>query len=471
MKHSMPKILILFLLLLCLSPLFGQTYSRGAILDPVRYEQTDAEPVLVSRNYTGGPRSVSLKNYAPIPEDQGDYSTCVGWATAFAARTISESIALNRISSEQSSNSAYSPLYIYKSISNDPTGRSGTAIVDALELMKSPGSVKRLPMEKDLDFMDIFLSMYSGAQYYPISNYVRLFSNPRGVPGTISERVPSVKKSLENGMPVIIGMNCPFSFEFAEGVWEPWDWEDPYIDYGGHAMCVVGYDDNVYGGAFEIQNSWGTGWGNEGYIWITYSDFATFVYHAYKIKENLAMYKDATRYAASIEIEVYTDSRGMPVTYDRQGFYRTNLSYPEGTEFRFLMTNRYPAYVYAFSADNTSNDIERVFPTQGISPVLDYIDSTVAWPSEYEVMKLFGASGTDYLVVLYSKEELDIAAIERRFASERGTFPERVARAVGTNFIPYSQVEYNNNRIEFSAETQNPRSVFGLLVAIDRRGR
>jgi hypothetical protein len=469
MKHTKPKILFILVLLLCLAPLSGQTYSRGAILDPVRYEQTDAEPVLVSRNYTGGPRLVSLKNYAPIPEDQGDYSTCVGWATAFAARTISESIALNRISSEQSSNSAYSPLYIYKSISNDPTGRSGTAITDALDLMKSPGSVKRLSTEKDMDFMDIFLSMYSGAQYYPISNYVRLFSNPRGVPGTISERVPPVKKSLENGMPVIIGMNCPFSFFIAEGVWEPW--EDPYIDYGGHAMCVVGYNDDMYGGAFEVQNSWGTGWGNEGYIWITYSDFATFVNHAYKIKENLAMFKDATQYAASIEIEVYNDSRGMPVTYDRQGFYRTNLTYPEGTEFRFLMTNRYPAYVYAFSADNSSNDIERIFPTQGTSPVLDYIDSTVAWPSEYELMKLFGDSGTDYLAVLYSKEELDIDAIERRFAGERGTFPERVARAVGSNFIPYSQVQYNTNRIEFSAETQNPKSVFGLLVAIDRQGR
>ena len=215
-----------------------------------------------------------------------------------------------------------------------------------------------------------------------------------------------MKKSLAEGKPVIIGMNCPDSFFDAKGVWRPAFLESPNRDHGGHAMCVVGYDDNMNGGAFEIQNSWGTDWGNNGYIWISYNDFAAFVAEAYEIIENLAIYKDATRYAASIVIEVYNDARGMPVTYDRQGYYRTNLSYPEGTEFRFLMTNKYPAYVYAFSAESTSTDIERVFPTQGTSPVMDYSDSTVAWPSEREVMMLFGASGTDYLIVLYSKEAL-----------------------------------------------------------------
>jgi len=158
----------------------------------------------------------------------------------------------------------------------------------------------------------------------------------------------------------------------------------------------------------------------------------------------------------------------MPVTFN-QGFYRTNFSYPLGTVFQFQMTNRYPAYVYAFSADDSSQDIERVFPMPGVSPVLDYVDSTVAWPGENEGMMIASAAGTHYLVVLYSKEALDIAAIERRFAAERGAFSERVARAVGSNFIPYNDAQYNNASIEFSAVSTNPKSVFGLLLAIDHR--
>jgi hypothetical protein len=264
-------------------------------------------------------------------------------------------------------------------------------------------------------------------------------------------------------------MNTPLSFHFARDVWRPY--ENPNIKHYGHAMVVVGYDDDKHGGAFEVQNSWGTNWGNDGYIWITYNDFARFVDQAYEIIENLALYRDAARFAASIEVEVLNDDRGMPVTFNQQGYYRTIHSYPSRTEFRFLMTNRYPAYVYAFAGDSSTADISRIFPQPGVSPVLDYINSTIAWPGEHLWIQLDDTVGTDYLIVLYSKEALDISAIEQRFAAERGTFPERVSRAVGQNFIPYENVQYNDNIMEFSAVSTNPRSVFGLLLAISHHAR
>jgi hypothetical protein len=462
----MKRFTLILFILLCLAPLFGQQYGRGAILDSAQYEQVDLKPVLLSRSYDSLPRSFSLKQYSPIPESQGFYGTCVGWSTAFAARTISESFALGRTDRTLTNNNVFSPVHVYKNIS-DNEGQNGAYIPEALSFMRDSGIAKRIAEERTIEFPYISLSLYNTAQLYPIAGYTRLFINPRGTPGTISERVLPVKKALSEGKPVIIGMNCPDSFYDAIGVWQPW--EDPYEDHGGHAMCVVGYDDNMYGGAFEIQNSWGTYWGNDGYMWIKYEDFALFVYHAYEMIENLAIYRSATQYAASIEIEVYNDNRGMPVTYDQQGFYRTRTSYPSETEFRFLMTNHSPAYVYAFSGDSATLNTERIFPLRGVSPVLDYTDSTVAWPGEHDWMILDDTIGTDYLVVLYSKEALDIDAIQRRFANERGSFPERVARAVGPNFIPYSEVQYNSNTIEFSAVSYNTKAVFGLLLAIDHR--
>jgi len=44
---------------------------------------------------------------------------------------------------------------------------------------------------------------------------------------------------------------------------------------GGHHVCILGYDDSRAThdgpGAFRIVNSWGTGWGNRGYAWISYA--------------------------------------------------------------------------------------------------------------------------------------------------------------------------------------------------------
>jgi len=451
------------LLFVCLAPLFGQEYGMGAILDPVRYEQVTAKPLLVTRNYTSLPRSASLKQYSPIPERQ-QRGTCTAWASAFAALTISESLAFNRTDRTEISNNAFSPYFLFKSISTDPTGNKGVCVSDALNFMKNPGIVKRLPTEKTMEFNEIALPLFGTFQRYPISDYNRLFSNYWGGPGTIGDRVLPVKKSLSEGKPVVIGMKTPASFHKAKDLWRPT--ENPGEEYGGHAMCVVSYDDDKYGGAFEIQNSWGTNWGNGGYIWISYKDFAAFVYEAYEIIENLATYNDAARFGASIQIEVYNNPKGMPVSYDKQGFYKTRTSYPSGTEFRFVMTNRHPAYVYAFAADDSTPGTERIFPLGGYSPVLDYKDSTVAWPGEYDWIQLNQVTGTDYLVVLYSKEALDIAAIERRFAAEKGTFPQRVARAVGANFIPYNSVKYESSAIEFSAQSPNAKAVFGLLLAI-----
>jgi len=48
-------------------------------------------------------------------------------------------------------------------------------------------------------------------------------------------------------------------------------------DYG-HAIVVVGYDDNKK--LIEIRNSWGPDWGNNGYIYMTYDQFKKNVHYS-----------------------------------------------------------------------------------------------------------------------------------------------------------------------------------------------
>ena len=55
---------------------------------------------------------------------------------------------------------------------------------------------------------------------------------------------------------------------------------------GGHAVTIVGYDDHRFGGAFKIVNSWGTGWGDEGYFWLPYGYFGRVVNEAYVLQDS-----------------------------------------------------------------------------------------------------------------------------------------------------------------------------------------
>ncbi len=67
-------------------------------------------------------------------------------------------------------------------------------------------------------------------------------------------------------------------------VWTPTAEDRSMMGFGGHAQCVVGYDDRKYGGAFLIMNSWGPQWGNNGFAWVRYRDFKYFVREAYGLE-------------------------------------------------------------------------------------------------------------------------------------------------------------------------------------------
>lgn len=48
-------------------------------------------------------------------------------------------------------------------------------------------------------------------------------------------------------------------------------------ELGGHAMCIVGYNDNYLNGSFIVRNSWGTSFGDNGYCYMPYKMFKYFM--------------------------------------------------------------------------------------------------------------------------------------------------------------------------------------------------
>jgi len=117
---------------------------------------------------------------------------------------------------------------------------------------------------------------YAFAQNYQTIKYFR-----HDPPGTKTEEfLRKVKTYLVKGHPAMFGFTVYSSIEQADKTGRiPFPSPKERIE-GGHAVVAIGYDDqlkikNKYGktetsGALLIRNSWGKGWGEEGYGWLPY---------------------------------------------------------------------------------------------------------------------------------------------------------------------------------------------------------
>lgn len=95
--------------------------------------------------------------------------------------------------------------------------------------------------------------------------------------------VATMKSSLASGRMVIYGFSV-YSYFLSQdmaikGYLDIPNTRESYM--GGHAQCLVGYDDNMPNpfratsrGAFLVRNSWGKDWGLGGYYWVSYDYLA-----------------------------------------------------------------------------------------------------------------------------------------------------------------------------------------------------
>jgi C1A family cysteine protease len=81
----------------------------------------------------------------------------------------------------------------------------------------------------------------------------------------------AVKNALAAGNPVVIGFDVYESFESADVArtgMMPYPNVNTEQLLGGHAVALVGYNDNTQ--RFIARNSWGTSWGDHGYFYMPY---------------------------------------------------------------------------------------------------------------------------------------------------------------------------------------------------------
>jgi C1A family cysteine protease len=120
--------------------------------------------------------------------------------------------------------------------------------------------------------------VYAIADNYEALKY--FCHDPQGANISGANVLASVKKYLAAGVPSMFGFWGFASFDDCDtrgGIPYPCPGEQAQW---GHAIVAVGYDDTkkikntrcnkTSTGALLIRNSWGTGWGDQGYGWIPY---------------------------------------------------------------------------------------------------------------------------------------------------------------------------------------------------------
>jgi C1A family cysteine protease len=433
------KLILLFLSLTCTFHVAAQNEGREKVKRipgvPGFSDSFENHKAPTSR---GGalPTSYSLKKYAPPVGDQGGYGACTAWATAYAGMTILQNIALNREGATLTENECFSPQLTYDicRLDEDSTCSEGVYVKSALNslvkfgsttLEKYPYSCNRIDTER----MGVQRAYTEQSEREQIKSLLTSSRSSR-LQGFISisgsSIIENVKYYLSRNMPIVIAVPMYNSLESntVSGVWN--GARDDFD--GGHAMCIVGYDDNKEGGAFEILNSWGEYWSSQGFVWFRYADFCEIVREAYALRgivsedESEIQLNDFEVLISAVgkktgkSLSVSSQTNSFPKDAFKTGAFANtlNIMYPS-EEDNFHLTIKSKSndgfYVYAFNLDYYGM-ASIISPADGYGKYCNGYNEGLIIPSNQQSgISLRGYDGGEFCVLL-SKKELDQSEID-----------------------------------------------------------
>ncbi len=425
------------------------------------------------------PLKTDLSRYAPPVINQGDKGNCVAIATGYYMRSILEAIKGNITNKDQILKRSFSPFYLYSAVKhrNDKACTFGIEAGQTLEYLKQTG-LPRFSRYPDPGYCQFGEGETDASSR--IRDYVKLFNITDPKP----DKVLAVKQALAERSPVVVGVQTTRSMQglsfiqtlvprLRTTVWELVDSfsdsaperERPGLDMSwkpyeanslafGHAMCVVGYDDAMIlgnsKGAFKLINSWGSGWGDGGYFWMSYDTFGQFTKYGYQAYLNT----DVSPVRLDTDVVLFTGaSRTQPAfrlmpTDTSLTTYTLNKPLRTGTKLTFRVDTKKQTYLYLLTA--TESDSVAILQVPALPRHLPIApNNRTVYPTN-QTLELKGKPGLEYMLFLFSDRQLDdMASLVQTLNQQKGPFPQRVKEAFGNRLVPNRQVQYKPKKMGF----------------------
>lgn len=268
------------------------------------------------------PSNYSLEKYVPMVLEQ-EGGTCVGFSSLYYALSTMYNQKFGITDFMGKIAHAFDPYFIYSILQSQVNHcDDGLVMYKAAELLSKVGAKKM--------FFPPYLTCNSTWSDNMINEVVNLT-----VPYNLKDfyivdlenpdLIEFLKKVVYYDIPVVTGFSItdsmyPRSASNPKGVDSDGLWSPSEIDglIGGHAMTIIGYDDYIYGGAFRVVNSWGSDYGNEGFIWIKYDDFSKYAVEAYVFELNTNISENSRTSKIQMQTENYTRFQGDFGAYEGQ---------------------------------------------------------------------------------------------------------------------------------------------------------
>lgn len=416
------------------------------------------------------PEAVSLLRFAPDRSNQGQQGSCVAWSCAYSAQTI-----LTAAATGQDPNQiVFSPSYLYNQIKLE--GCQGSYLQRAMEAMRRNGGVplRQYPYnDQDCDRQPTSSDIQAGRQ-----NVIHGFTRITNGDNINEISVRGIKEHLAKDAPVAIGMMVGNSFMqdmMGRELWEPSGMDVSQMGMGGHAMTVIGYDDRKFGGAFQIMNSWGPEWGNNGVAWVKYRDFKDYVREAYGI-DPLPKRSNVANIPLECEIGLVDNSTGknIPLQVEEGNIFRTVAPISIGTRFKMSIENVTECYIYVFGRDtNTTSFVLFPYlkPGETVSKHSPYCGITGyrLFPKA-QSFEADNVGNSDQIAIIVSKDELDYTALNNAISrSNRTEYADRVNEALQSILIRSARFRNTNDGTIYFKVDANSNKAVACVVTIDKR--